>query len=168
MKHLFPILLAEDDENDVFLLRRAFQDAEIRNPLYVARDGQEVIDWLAGTNEFSDRSKHPVPCLLILDLKMPRKSGMDVLEWRRRHPALKCLPVLVFSSSAHPYDIEKAYGLGANAFVVKPADNEERARFVRNVKGFWLQFNEPPVICSEGLSAAQKIHAELEVSPTFL
>ena len=168
MKHLYPILLAEDDENDVLLLRRAFQDAEIRNPLYVGHDGQEVIDWLAGANEFSDRSRHPLPCLLILDLKMPRMSGMDVLEWRRRQPALKCLPVVVFSSSAHPYDIEKAYGLGANAFVVKPADNEERARFVLNLKGFWLQFNEPPVICSEGLSAAKKIHAEIEVSSIFL
>ena len=168
MKHLFPILLAEDDENDVFLLRRAFRDAEIRNPLYVARDGQEVIDWLAGADGFSDRTKHPVPCLLILDLKMPRKSGMDVLEWRRRQPILNCLPVLVFSSSAHPYDIEKAYRLGANAFVVKPASNEERAQFSRNLKGFWLQFNEPPAICSEGLSAAKKIHDEVVVSSGFL
>jgi CheY-like chemotaxis protein len=152
----------------VFLLRRAFEDAKIQNPLYVARDGQEVIDWLAGAAKFSDRAKYPVPCLLILDLKMPRKSGIDVLEWRRRQPILNCLPVLVFSSSAHPYDIEKAYRLGANAFVVKPASNEERAQFSHNLKGFWLQFNEPPAICSEGLVGAQRIHDAVEVSASFL
>jgi CheY-like chemotaxis protein len=168
MKHLFPILLGEDDENDMFLLRRAFDAAAVQNPLYVARDGQEVIDWLAGVDGFSNRAEHPVPCLLILDLKMPRKSGMDVLEWRRRQPILNCLPVVVFSSSAHPYDIEKAYRLGANAFVVKPSSNAERAQFVQNLKGFWLQFNEPPAICSEGLIAAKKIHAEVEVSPVVL
>ena len=168
MNHLFPILLAEDDDNDVLLLERAFKDADIRNPLHVARDGQEAIDWLASAEGFSGRATHPLPCLLILDLKMPGKTGMDVLVWRRRQPVINCVPVIVFSSSAHRYDVEKAYRLGANAFVVKPATNEERAQLSRNLKGFWLQFNEPPLACSEGVLAAQKVHAEMEVPPVYL
>jgi CheY-like chemotaxis protein len=162
-------LLTEDDEADVYLLERGFHEAEIHNPLLIARDGAECIEMLQSIVRRTEQGEQPrVPCLLILDLKMPRKSGIDVLEWRRRQPILNCLPVLVFSSSAHPYDIEKAYRLGANAFVVKPASNEERAQFSHNLKGFWLQFNEPPAICSEGLVGAQRIHDAVEVSASFL
>jgi len=126
MQHRFNILLAEDDENDVFLLKLAFEKAQIQNRLCVTRDGQEAIDWLTGAGEFSNRAEYPLPCLLILDLKMPRKSGMDVLRWLRQQTVLNCLPVVVLSSSAHRYDVERAYKLGANAFVVKPSTNDQR------------------------------------------
>lgn len=158
------ILLAEDDENDVFLLKFAFSQAEISSPLRVARDGQEAIDCLLKSTNSSDGPAAPLPCLFILDLKMPRKSGMDVLRWLRQQPVLQCLPVIVLSSSAHRYDLERAYRLGANAFVVKPASNDERLQLARFIKGFWLQFNQPPIMCTEGLGTARQIHAQLEQS----
>src|SRR3954462_7072870 len=136
------ILLAEDNDDDVFLLKRAFANAEIRNPLYVAHDGQEAIDYLPGVGNFVNRTEFPLPSLVILDLKMPKRSGMEVLQWVRTQPVLHCLPVIIFSSSAHRHDVERAYRLGANAVVSKPACSENRIQLSRFIKGFWLQFNE--------------------------
>jgi CheY-like chemotaxis protein len=164
MGELSKILLAEDDPNDVLLLKIAFKQAEVRNPLFVAKDGQEVIDWLQGNGTFANRSEYPLPCLLILDLKMPRKSGMDVLRWLRREPALNCLPTIVLSSSAHRYDVGRAYELGANAFVIKPPANDERVQLVHFIKGFWLKFNQSPVVCTEGIQEALRIRSEQEIS----
>jgi CheY-like chemotaxis protein len=167
MEHNFNILLAEDDENDVFLLKLAFEQAGVRNRLIVTRDGEEAIDYLAGNGKYANRTEFPLPCFLILDLKMPRQSGMDVLRWLRQQPALNCLPVIILSSSAHRYDVERAYRLGANAFVTKPAGNDERLQLVQMIKGFWLTFNQPPILCTEGVEAALKIHA-IEQIPTGL
>jgi CheY-like chemotaxis protein len=152
-------LVAEDDENDVFFLKRAFQQANVENPLNVVRDGQEAIDYLSGEGKFSDRNLYPLPHLFILDLKMPRKTGLDVLGWLQQQPELRCLPVLVLSSSAHLTDIEKAYELGANAFVVKPASLEKRLELAKLIGTFWLEFNEAPIVCTEGLEAARKLRA---------
>src|ERR1041385_1639055 len=115
------LLIAEDDENDLFFLQRAFEAANVKNPIRIVRDGQEAIDYLSGIGTFADRIQFPLPYLLMLDLKMPRKTGMDVLEWLSEQAELRCLPVVVFSSSANRKDIERAYELGANAFVVKPS-----------------------------------------------
>jgi len=153
------ILLVEDDENDVWFLERSFKTAGIDNPLHVAPDGEEAISYLAGEGKYGDRARHPLPHLIILDLKMPKKTGLDVLAWLREQEVLYCLPVIVFSSSAHPHDVEHAYRLGANAFVVKPSGTPKRDEFARMIKGFWLSFNEPPVVCVEGVAAAKKIHA---------
>jgi DNA-binding response OmpR family regulator len=135
-----PLLIAEDDENDVFFLRHAFGQAAIENPLQVAR----AIEYLAGEGKFSDRAQHPRPCLVILDLKMPRKNGMDVLRWKLAQPSLDCVPVIVLSSSADRDDIEMAYQLGANAYVVKPASIKRRTGLAMGIKSFWLEFNAPP------------------------
>src|SRR6266566_4955603 len=140
------LLIAEDDDNDVFFLQRALETANVRNPLHIVRDGQEAIDYLSAAGDFADRGKFPLPYLLLLDLKMPRKTGMDVLEWLRGQPELRCLPVVVFSSSAHRRDIERAYELGANAFVVKPASMAKRADLVKAMALFWLEFNVAPVV----------------------
>lgn len=147
MSNDFPILLAEDDENDVFFFKRAVREAAIMNELFVARDGQEVIEYLCGTGEYSDRERYPLPCLLILDLKMPRKHGLEVLAWLRSQAAWKNLPVIVFSSSAQPEDISRAYDLGANSFVVKPISVEQRTELAHLIKGFWLHYNQPPLHC---------------------
>jgi len=168
MNKCLGILLAEDDENDVLLLKRAFEKAEIQNPLFVSRDGQEAIDYLAGAGNFSNRTEYPFPALVLLDLKMPKRSGFEVLEWLRAQPVLQCLPVVVFSSSPHQRDIERAYRLGANAFVVKPASNETRSQLSHYIKGFWLQFNEPPILCTEGIEAARKFHAQEHLPRIFL
>ncbi|HXT13932.1 MAG TPA: response regulator [Candidatus Angelobacter sp.] len=156
MKSDRSVLLAEDDSNDVLLLQLAFQEAGIRNPLHVVHDGQEAIDYLSGTEKFSDRSRFPFPALLILDLKMPRKTGIDVLEWLAKEDAMRCLPTIMLSSSVHPGDIEKAYRLGVNAFVVKSPSTAQRTEFARMIKTFWLTLAELPLICTDGLEAARE------------
>lgn len=148
MKGQLALLLAEDDENDIFLLQRALSEAHVDNPLFVARDGQEAIEYLSGAGKFANREHYPVPCLFILDLKMPRKTGMEVLQWLRQQPALQALPVIILSSSAQRHDIDRAYELGANAFVVKPGGIQERAALARVIKDFWLNFNQPPSFCA--------------------
>jgi CheY-like chemotaxis protein len=154
------VLLAEDDPNDVFLLERAFEDAGIHNPLRAVCDGQEAIEYLSGTGKFSDRNQFPFPALMILDLKMPRKTGIDVLHWLRKEDSFRCLPTVMLSSSAHPTDVEKAYRLGVNAFVVKPPGISQRAELARMIKGFWLTMNELPLICTDGPDAARKVRLE--------
>lgn len=141
------VLLAEDEPNDVFLLKHAFEKASVENPLYTVSDGQEAIDYLSGTGKFSDRIQFPFPNLLILDLKMPRKTGLQVLQWLQNDQKLRNLPTIILSSSAHPDDVDKAYLLGANAFIVKPLSVQERTELARMIKCFWLVMNEPPSLC---------------------
>ena len=160
MKSDRSFLVAEDDENDVFFLQRAFQQAKIENPLHVVRDGQEAIDYLSGAGKFSDRSLYPLPQLFILDLKMPRMTGLDVLRWLHEQPELQCLPVLVLSSSAQRTDIESAYELGVNGFVVKPASLEKRVELAKLIGAFWLDFNVGPLVSTEGLEAVRKLREE--------
>jgi CheY-like chemotaxis protein len=143
------ILHVEDREEDVFLLKRAFQKAEITNPVQVARDGQEAIDYLSGTGKFADRIQFPLLCTILLDLKMPRKMGLEVLEWIRQQPSLKWLIVIILSSSAHEGDISRAYNLGVNAFLVKPSDANVMADMCKAIKHFWLIHNTPPLECRE-------------------
>lgn len=144
------ILLAEDEETDVVLLRRALEEAEVKNPLQIAADGQEAIDYLSRLRQVpQDR----MPALIILDLKMPRRTGMDFLKWKRDQPVLCGLPVIVFSSSAHRADVDQAYALGANGFFVKPPSLVERMEIARLIKQ-WLRFNQPPLACTEGYHAA--------------
>jgi CheY-like chemotaxis protein len=158
MNNRATILIAEDDALDVELLQRAFKEAGITNLLRVVPDGQACVDFLeAVLKPTATAAGQRAPWLLLLDLKMPRLTGMDVLRWRRNQPLLRCLPVIVFSSSANQLDIESAYALGANAFVVKPTSARQRVELARLIKGFWLEFNQPPVVCSEGMAVAQKL-----------
>ena len=132
------ILLAEDDENDVLFLQRAFARAEIANPVQVAPHGQAAIDYLCGAGPYANRVLHPFPRLVMLDLKMPKKNGMEVLEWIRSQESLRALPVVMFSSSVHPEEIAQAYKLGATAFLTKPSGTAERIELARRIKGSWL------------------------------
>ena len=141
------VLLAEDDPNDVYLLQYAFEQAQVQTPLLTVNDGQEAIEYLSGIGEYSDRIDFPFPRLLILDLKMPRKTGMEVLYWLKQQEVLGCLPTIVLSSSAHPDDVEQAYRLGVNAFLVKPGGTSERTALAKMINDFWLKLNEPPRIC---------------------
>ena len=155
MTNDFCILLVEDDENDVFFFMRAAAEANIRNQISVARDGQEAIEYLSGHNKFADRSTYPLPCLVVLDLKMPRRTGLEVLEWLRAESSLRTIPVIVFSSSAQGADIDRAYKLGANAFIVKPASTDKRTELARLINGFWLHHNQPPLGCSGKLPQSE-------------
>jgi CheY-like chemotaxis protein len=114
------ILVAEDELSDVMLPRMAFAKALVKVPIYFARDGQEVMDYLEGKPPFDNPVEHPLPNLLLLDLKLPRVSGFEVLEWLRGHRTLSRLLVVVFGESRQPADVARAYSLGANSYIVKP------------------------------------------------
>jgi DNA-binding response OmpR family regulator len=138
------ILLVEDERNDVFFLEYAFQAAGITNPMQVVEDGQQAIDYLAGIGKFANRTLHPMPCLVLLDLKLPIKMGLDVLRWIRQQPALQTLLVIVLSSSRSAYDVDEAYRLGARSYLVKPLSMNERFEIARAIKYYWLGLNEFP------------------------
>jgi CheY-like chemotaxis protein len=133
------ILVAEDDPTDAYFFQRAFKRAGLPVALHFVRDGQEVIDYLQGEGQFADRTAHPLPQLLLLDLKMPRLDGFDVLEWVRRQPGLAGLQVVIFSSSDEARDINRAYGLGASWYLVKPHSMDELTALVGRFKKFWLE-----------------------------
>jgi CheY-like chemotaxis protein len=135
------ILQVEDEEADVFLLKRAFKKAGIASPVHVVTDGQMAIDYLAGKGAFSDRKQHPLCCLVLLDLKLPKVGGLEVLAWIRGQPHLRKLVVVIFSASAQPGDIERAYHLGANSFIQKPSDPERLLEITQLLKGWWLGYN---------------------------
>jgi CheY-like chemotaxis protein len=143
VKH-FCILQVEDSQNDILLLQHAFRAAGISNPLHSVRDGQAAMDYLSGAGKYADRHHYPLPCLVLLDLQLPRVPGLKVLKWIRQEPHLQTLPVIVFTSSAQLGDIERAYRAGANAFVTKPSGIIELTELMKALKAFWLHYNQPP------------------------
>jgi CheY-like chemotaxis protein len=132
------ILLAEDREDDIILVQRAFEKGRILNPLFVVRDGEETINYLAGTFPFSDRALYPLPALLLLDLKMPRMDGFDVLHWLKTQPNLAPMRIVVLTSSDDIRDVSKAYQFGANSFLVKPLDFHNTPAMVETITDYWL------------------------------
>jgi CheY-like chemotaxis protein len=140
--HQSVILLAEDREDDILIMRKAFAQTEIPGSLFVVRDGEEAIAYLAGEMPFGNRAEYPLPALLLLDLKMPRKSGFEVLAWIRRQPHLTALRVIVLTSSEAASDLHLAYELGANSFLAKPSGFQDMVQLTQFINGFWLQFVE--------------------------
>jgi CheY-like chemotaxis protein len=138
------VLVAEDDPSDIFLLKRAFAAAEVNAALHFVRDGQEAIDYLLGESAYADRGAFPLPDLLLLDLKMPRMNGFDVLAWLRQQPGLKRLPVTVLTSSDQSQDVNRAYDLGANSYLLKPHSSQDLSELVKRVQRYWLEINLRP------------------------
>jgi CheY-like chemotaxis protein len=137
------ILLAEDDPNDVILFQRAMERASLSaDSLKVVRDGEKAISYLSGQGIYADRDLYPLPALLLLDLKMPRKSGPEVLLWLRKQPQLRYLIVVFFTSSNNSEDVRLAYDAGANSYLVKPVEFTEMVEMIRNVIFYWLEINE--------------------------
>ena len=139
------ILLAEDREDDILLIRRAFRSAFLDNPLQTVRDGEECIAYLAGIGKFSNRDEYPLPDLLLLDLKMPRIDGFEVLLWLRQQPTLSSLRVIVVTSSEALRDVNRAYQLGASSFMVKPTDFENYVVISKFISNF-LSMSKAPGI----------------------
>jgi CheY-like chemotaxis protein len=138
------ILLGEDEENDVILIRRALERARLANPVHAVSDGEEVLAYLRGEREFADRAKYPFPALLLLDLKLPRKSGFEVIEAVRADPKWKRLLIVVLSSSTLNPDIDRAYELGANSYLVKPPDFENLISMMKQLQSYWMILNAQP------------------------
>jgi len=135
------ILVAEDEVGDVIFLQRAFAKAGVNPPIYLASDGQEVIDYLGGHAPFDNPVRYPLPNLLLLDLKLPHVSGFEVLRWVRENPALHQMLVVVLSSSDNPEEIERAYALGANAYFIKPQNPAKLVDIVKRLQEYWLGIN---------------------------
>ena len=150
------ILLAEDEEDYVLLIRTAFEKAEIPNPLHVVWNGQEVISYLLGEGKYSNREEYPLPDLLLLDLKMPRVNGFEVLRWIRQQTGLARLRILVLTSSEQMRDVNEAYQLGANSFLVKPNDFEDLAYLSRLIREFWLGASKAPDVSRPPRQACDK------------
>src|SRR5439155_21888624 len=132
------VLLAEDDPDDVLLTQLAFEKARLANPLQVVRDGVEAIAYLKGEGQFSDRHRFPFPILLMLDLKMPKLNGFEVLEWLRTRSDLNPLPVAIMTSSDHDPDVKRAYELGADSYLTKPPNAEALPALAQRLPAYWL------------------------------
>src|SRR6266571_1148235 len=125
------ILVAEDLPDDVMLLKLAFSRAGVTAPVRYVKNGEEAVAYLKGEGAFADRAEHPLPTMLLLDLKMPRLDGFGVLEWLRRQPGLRRFLVVVFTASYEQNDISRAFELGANSYIVKPGGFEDLQETVR-------------------------------------
>lgn len=141
LHQLSTILLVEDNEDDAELIAYAFEKAGIGNPLVAVSDGDAAVDLMEGRGAYADRERHPLPGLILLDLKLPRRSGFEVLEEVRRNESTRGTPVVVLTSSDHTSDIERAYRLGANAYLVKPVSREALLGMVRTLDAFWIKLN---------------------------
>ncbi len=137
-------LLVEDNKDDVLLIRRAFDKAKVMNPLQVANSGEEAIAYLSGSGKFANRAEYPLPALVLLDLKMPRVDGFDVLRWIRLQPSLSTLRVIILTSSDEMRDVNTAYKLGANSFLIKPVDFERFVEISQALAGYWLWMDKAP------------------------
>jgi CheY-like chemotaxis protein len=141
----FPVLVVEDNPDDVLFIRRAFTKAKLANPLRFARNGEEAVAYLMGQGAYADRNAYPLPLLILLDLKLPRMSGLEVLEWRRRQaPQLQRIPVVVLTSSRETDDVNRAYELGANTYLMKPVALDGLLGLVKQLGVYWMLLAEMP------------------------
>jgi CheY-like chemotaxis protein len=138
------ILLVEDNPNDVELTKRALKKNNLLNEVVVAEDGVEALDYLFGTGEYEGKDKMPLPTLILLDLKLPRVDGLEVLREIRQNPRTKLLPVVVLTSSKEDQDLINSYNLGANSYIRKPVDFKQFTEAVQSLGLYWLVLNELP------------------------
>lgn len=139
------LLWIEDDPNDILLGERALQKSGLPKSIIV-RDGEEAIAYLAGVAPYEDRTQFPLPSLILSDLKLPRVSGFEVLRWLRSQESLRRIPFVVFTSSKQRRDIDMAYDLGANAYLVKPIESQVLAERLKSLCSFWMTHNSNPEV----------------------
>jgi CheY-like chemotaxis protein len=138
------ILLAEDREDDIILIQRAFREGGIQYPLIVVRDGEEAISYLSGIGRYGNRELYPIPALFLLDLTLPVTDGFEVLRWIRIRPELKDLPVVVLTASDRIRDVNQAYRLGAHSFLVKSLDFLDAISLAKSISEYWLKLRKNP------------------------
>ena len=154
MRRSSTILIIEDDPNDVLFLQLAFKKAGITNPVQVAKDGREALNYLNGEGRFSDRESFPIPYLVFLDLKLPEVPGLEVLKSVREKPEFNSTIIIVLTSSSDPRDVDAAYQYRANAYLVKPSGIDALTASVQSVKEFWLRRNQMASAFSEQARSA--------------
>lgn len=143
-QELIPILLVEDDYNDVLLIQRAFRKVNIKPPMSIVSDGDEAIAYLSRQGKYADTERYPMPLLVLLDLKLPRLSGLEVLAWIRQQPKLKRLLIVVLTSSRENSDLDRAYDLGTNSYLVKPIDFQDFVNLIELIDAYWFKANQKP------------------------
>jgi CheY-like chemotaxis protein len=138
------ILLVEDDAGDAALIRHAFEKNGVLNPIQHVSSGDTALAFLAGVNEYADRITYPLPVLILLDLKLPGMSGLELLRWLRTQRDIRRIPVVVLTTDDHPQTVNSAYDAGANSYLVKPGDRSHVIAMVKQVQQYWLRLNESP------------------------
>ena len=139
------ILLVEDDPADVRLIQRAFEKTDVGARITRLPNGDDAVAYLAGHAPFDNRNNYPLPALLLLDIKLPRRSGFEVLSWlRSRKDGLQRIPVVMLTSSRHSVDVNRAYDLGANSYLTKPDTNEQLTKMLATFDQYWMSYNEHP------------------------
>ena len=133
------ILIVEDREDDVLLMRKSFEKAGLPNPIKIVRDGEEALAYLSGEGKYASRDEYPLPSLILLDLKLPGMDGFEVLTWIRKQQGIRGIPVVVLTSSTQLRDVNRAYELGANSFFVKEFDFQNSVELTRLLQRYWLQ-----------------------------
>jgi CheY-like chemotaxis protein len=146
------LLIVEDSEDDIFFIERIFKQLAARCELRFARDGGEAIDYLAGKGKFKDRAQYPMPTIILMDLKMPRKNGFEVLEWMQTQPDIKLIPTIVVTSSTLQEDITRAYRLGANAVMNKPVNKDSLLQMLKSFHVYWTDYVEMPEVKSTAVA----------------
>ena len=141
MNELSIILLVEDNPDDAELVQYAFEKAGIQNPLVIVTDGDAAVEYIGRTGAYADRMGQPLPELILLDLKLPRRSGFEVLNFIREHKPTKHTPVVVLTSSDQDEDIHQSYEHGANSYLVKPIGRDALIEMVRTLKAYWIKLN---------------------------
>lgn len=144
MRQKLKLLIAEDSSDDAFFLNRAIEKTGVLVVPRFVGDGEEAIEYLSGKRHFANREKYPMPTLIILDVKMPGKTGFEVLHWLKSQVALRKTPVVMLSTSDCDEDIERAYSLGANAYMVKPLGAQRLQELVRAIDTYWRDFCKLP------------------------
>lgn len=137
-------LLVDDNDDDIRLVHRAFTKARVTNPLQIVRSGEEAIQYLVGKEKYANRREYPLPGLVLLDIKMPGLDGLDVLQWIRQQPDLGEIGVIMLTSSDDMRDVNRAYELGADSFLVKPLDFERFAEISQALAGYWVWMDKMP------------------------
>lgn len=140
-----PMLLVEDDPADVRLIQRAFGKLADNVQVIRLKDGDEAVAYLSGEAPFENRAAYPMPSVLLLDIKLPRRSGFEVLQWlRRQDSGLKRMPVIMLTSSRHSVDVNRAYDLGANSYLTKPETASGLQSLASQLQSYWLELNQSP------------------------
>jgi CheY-like chemotaxis protein len=146
MPFRLPILVVDDNDDHVLLLRRAFQKAGIRSPVQVAVTGEDAIVYLGGTGNYSNWRNFPLPSIVLLDLKLPGLNGFEVLRWVRQHPGLKPLRIAMLTSSFLPEEVDQAHQMGANVFLTKPVDLDNLIEMMKVFRAHWLELAQLPTV----------------------
>jgi len=140
------LLIVEDNEDDIFFMERIFKQMGARCDLRFVRDGAEAVEYLSGKGQFEDRVKNPLPTIILMDLKMPRMNGFEVLEWMQKQPEIKLIPTIVVTSSTMQEDVTRAYRSGANAVMNKPVDKDSLLQMLKTFHLYWTDYVEMPEV----------------------